>query len=58
MRIIYHEVRIRLLEEIAKDTKEMRKDMHSNFKWTVTMFLTILLANIAMFGGVILTKVT
>lgn len=64
---IDHEVRIRVNEEIYKDlrdlrvetrdaVKELKQEMHSNFKWTITMFMTILLANIALFGGLFLTK--
>lgn len=53
---INHEVRLQVLEEVAKDTKEMRKEMHTQFRWTVTMFMTILLANIGLFGGLILAK--
>lgn len=48
---IDHEVRIRLLEEIAKDTKDALKEMRktleekidSHFKWTLgSMFLLII----------------
>lgn len=53
---INHEVRLQLLEEAVKDFKEIRKEMHTNFKWTVTMFMTILLAIITLFGGLLLTK--
>jgi hypothetical protein len=30
--------------------------MHSNFRWTIGMFITILIAIITLFGGLILTK--
>lgn len=36
---IDHEVRIRLLEELVKDMKELRKEINSNFKWTITIIL-------------------
>lgn len=57
---VNHEVRLQLLEEAFKDNKEVmtgfRNEMHSNFRWTVTMFMTILVAIIALFGGLLLTK--
>jgi CRISPR/Cas system CSM-associated protein Csm5 (group 7 of RAMP superfamily) len=64
---IDHEVRIRVNEEIYKDLrdlrveskeswKELKQEMNSQFRWTVTMFFTILLANIALFGSVFLIK--
>jgi hypothetical protein len=36
---IDHEVRVRMLENLAGETKfqmqELRKEIHSNFKWTI-----------------------
>ncbi len=64
---IDHEVRIRKNEETYKDLKEihketkevlkeLRQEIHNNFKWTVTMFMTILVAIIGLFGGLLLTR--
>ncbi len=36
---INHEVRLQLLEEAVKDNKEMRKEIHNNFKWTIAIIL-------------------
>ena len=57
---IDHEVRIQLLQELVKDNKEemkgFRQEMNSNFRWTIGMFMTILVAMIGLFGGLLLTK--
>jgi hypothetical protein len=57
---VNHEVRLQLLEESIKENKEVMKgfqnEMHSNFRWTITMFMTILVAIITLFGGLLLTK--
>lgn len=44
---IDHEVRIRLLEELVGDVKEMRIEMRENFRWTTGLMITL-------FGGIIL----
>lgn len=36
---IDHEVRIRISEETLRDMKELRKEVNSNFKWTITIIL-------------------
>lgn len=36
---IDHEVRIRMNEETLKDMKELRKEVNSNFRWTITIIL-------------------
>lgn len=39
---IDHEIRIRIGEETLKDMKEMRKEMHSNFRWTLGTLLLLI----------------
>jgi hypothetical protein len=36
---IDHEVRIRMNEETLKDMKELRKEVNSNFRWTIAIIL-------------------
>lgn len=50
---IGHEVRIRIQEQNSIDLKtaikELTKEMHEQFKWTIGIMITL-------FGGLILTK--
>jgi len=45
---INHEVRLQLLEEAVKDNKEMRKEIHSNFRWTIAIILGSVLLPVAL----------
>ena len=40
-------MRIRLLEELVGDVKEMRIEMRENFRWTIGLMITL-------FGAIIL----
>lgn len=55
---INHEVRIRSVEsgyvEIRIELKDLRKDMHSQFLWTIGTIITLFGGVMTLFGGVIL----
>ena len=51
---IDHEVRVRILEELAKDTKER---IDKNFHTLLNMQVGTLVAIIVMFGGLLLAKI-
>jgi hypothetical protein len=50
---IDHEVRVRILEEIAKDTREK---IDKNFHTLLNMQIGTILAIVTMFGGLLLSK--
>lgn len=45
---IDHEVRIRMSEETLRDMKELRKEVNSNFKWTITIILSSVLLPVVL----------
>jgi hypothetical protein len=55
-----HEVRIQLVESYIKDMKDsfkhLENKMDSQFKWVIGTFFGTIVTIIAMFGGVIITK--
>jgi len=64
---IDHEVRIQILEDVVKKIdyrfekidqrfEHMENKMDSQFKWIIGTLVGTMLSTIAMFGGVILTK--
>jgi hypothetical protein len=56
--LIDHEVRIRLLENIAigieKRFDKLESKMDSQFHWVLGTMFTLILATITLFGGIIL----
>jgi len=55
---INHEVRLQMLEEIAKETKEtlkeVKQEIHSNFKWIIAIILGSVLLPVILHGAKLL----
>lgn len=49
-----HEIRIRLLEENVREIKELRRDIVSQFHWTLGTIIIFIFMNTTIFGGIML----
>lgn len=52
-----HEVRIRMLEEIGKEVKEIKSEMHSHFRWIMGTMISLFGATFLSLGGTVILHI-